>query len=327
LELRGTEKDLESVIQSGQGTVQYVEPDQEIYMIPEVEEATESLGEEDVQVQAATWGLNKVGVDATSRKGAGTFIYILDTGVRVSHGDFTSRAVPALDMTGGWEKKCNGDMTCAGDAQGHGTHCAGSAGGKKYGVAPQAKIRSIKVLSDSGSGRLSWSFSGLNFIATGSSRPAVASMSLGSAGTHYAMKNAVDSAVQAGVTVVVAAGNENSNACQFSPAYVPSAITVGSIDKYNRRSSFSNYGSCTDIWAPGSNIESASHTSNWGSRTLSGTSMACPHVSGGAATILGAFPDKQPAGVIKILLQKAKVGLITGLKSGDVNKLLYVGER
>merc|ERR1719323_3041642 len=130
-------------------------------------------------------------------------------------------------------------------------------------------------------------------------------MSLGGSGTQQAMRDAVDAAVNAGVTVVVAGGNSNSDACNFSPAFVPSAITVGSTTSLDERSSFSNYGSRTDIWAPGSSVESAAHTSDTGSSTLSGTSMACPHVAGGAAIVLSGNPSKNPATVLQELMDKA----------------------
>merc|ERR1719437_418950 len=175
-------------------------------------------------------------------------------------------------MSRGWLNECNGDANCARDKQGHGTHCAGSAAGDTYGVAPLAQVRSIKVLSDSGSGQWSWSYSALDWLATSSVRPAVASMSLGGSGNQQAMKDAVDAAVAAGVVVSVAAGNDNTDACNFSPAYVPSAITVGSTDSTDRRSYFSNYGTCVDIWAPGSSVLSAGHTSDSASSTKSGTS-------------------------------------------------------
>merc|ERR1712113_1271270 len=177
----------------------------------------------------------------------------------------------------------------AADVQGHGTHCAGTAAGTVYGVAPSAQTRSVKVLSDQGSGAWDWSYQALDWLATSSVRPAVASMSLGGNGVVAGMRDAVDAAVNSGVVVSVAAGNSNADACGFSPAYVPSAITVGSTTSTDARSSFSNYGTCVDIWAPGSNVVSASHLSDTGTTSLSGTSMACPHVSGAAALILGAF--------------------------------------
>jgi len=317
LEMRGSEKDLEAVIHSSHGAVRYVEPDQTVHMIPEVE------GD---GVEAATWGLNRIGADQRGRAGSATTIFILDTGVRVSHREFGGRAVPALDTTIGDPFECNGDMSCAGDVQGHGTHCAGSAAGETFGVAPQAAVRSIKVLSDQGSGSWSWSYSGLDWLARSEIRPAVASMSLGGSGTQQAMKDAVDATVNAGVLVVVAGGNSNSDSCRFSPAFVPSAITVGSTTSRDARSSFSNYGACTNIWAPGSAIVSASHTSDSGSKSLSGTSMACPHVAGGAALVLEESPTMKPSAVLEALLSNAAKDYLTDLKAGDTNALLFVGE-
>ena len=154
-------------------------------------------------------------------------------------------------------------------------------------MATSAALQSVKVLSDQGSGSWSWSFAALDWLAASSDRPAVASMSLGGSGTTSAMKDAVDAVVSAGVVMVVAAGNENSDACGYSPAYVPNAITVGSTDSTDARSYFSNYGTCVDIWAPGSSVVSLSHTSDTGTSTKSGTSMACPHVMRGSRIDLG----------------------------------------
>jgi len=151
-------------------------------------------------------------------------------------------------------------------------------------------------------------------------------MSLGGAGTQQATKDAVDAAVNSGVTVVVSGGNYNSDACRFSPAFVPSAITVGSTTSTDARTSFSNYGSCTDIWAPGSSIVSAWHTSDTGSRSLNGTSMACPHVSGAAALVLEADPTKKASAVIQELLDTAYLHVISDLKAGDTNALLCIAE-
>merc|ERR1719322_1143242 len=272
-----------------------------------------------------TWGLTRVGADERDYTGIGSTVFVLDTGVRVSHQEFGGRAVPSLDMTIGDPVECNGDRNCAADNQGHGTHCAGTVGGETFGVAPGAAVRSIKVLSDQGSGQWSWSYYALDWLAVHPTRPAVASMSLGGSGNQQAMVDAVDAAVNGGVTVVVAGGNENTDACTKSPAFVPSAITVGSTTSSDARSSFSNYGSCTDIWAPGSSILSASHRSDTGTATLSGTSMACPHVSGGAALLLEQNPGLSSSGVISQLGANAIKSRISGLKSGDTNHLLYVG--
>jgi len=315
LEMRGTEADLEQVIHSAEGAVKFVEPDHEVNMIPELESD---------DVEAATWGLNRVGADQRSRGGAGATVYVLDTGVRSSHQDFGGRASSALDMTSGELVECNGDVNCARDAQGHGTHCAGSAAGETFGVAPQASVKSVKVLADSGRGSWSWSYSALDWLAQSEVRPSVASMSLGGPGTQQAMREAVDAAVNAGVVVVVAGGNDNQDACKFSPAFIPSAITVGSTTSTDTRSSFSNYGKCTNIWAPGSAVTSASHRSDTGSTTLSGTSMACPHVSGAAALVLQANHNMKPSAVLSELTNTAARDYIKGLYNTDVNFLLNV---
>lgn len=315
LEMRGSEGDLERVISMSNGAVKFVEPDQEVQMIPELEAS---------EVEASTWGLNRIGADGRSRGGAGATIFVLDTGVRSSHQDFGGRASSALDMTSGEPVECNGDVGCAGDAQGHGTHCAGTAGGESFGVAPQAAVKSVKVLSDQGSGSWSWSFSALDWLAQNQVRPAVASMSLGGSGTIQAMREAVDAAVNAGVVVVVAGGNNNKDSCEYSPAFVPSAITVGSTTSSDTRSSFSNWGACTNIWAPGSDVVSASHTSDTGSVSFSGTSMACPHVSGAAALVLQESPSMKPSAVLSALQASAAQNYVKGLWSTDTNLLLSV---
>jgi len=317
-EVHASEEQLEKVLSMAPGELDFIEPDGMVYLIPE--QGVETMP------MAASWGLDKIGVPSRPRNGAGVNIYVLDTGIRSSHQDFGGRASGAIDLTSNTLRECAaGDANCAGDAQGHGTHCAGTAGGNTYGVASGAKLFAGKVLSDSGSGSWSWSYDALNWMATKSRRPAVASMSLGGSGTQSAMRTAVDAAVNAGVTVVVAGGNSNSDSCFFSPAFVPSAITVGSTTSTNFRSSFSNYGSCTNIWAPGSDITSASHRSDTGSATFSGTSMACPHVSGASALVLQANPGWKSNQVLSDMLSKASKGKIQDLKNGDTNALLWVG--
>jgi len=318
VELRATEANLEKVIGSNKGMVKFVTPDQLDMMIPEIEA--------DVGVKAATWGLNRIGADRRGGGGAGVTIYVQDTGVRVTHQEFGGRASSALDVTSGRAVECNGALSCATDAQGHGTHCAGSAGGKNYGVASAASVRAVKTLSDQGSGARSWQYTAIDWVTVSGARPAVISMSLGGSGADPGYTRVIDAAVARGVTVVVAAGNSNSDACNFSPAFAANAITVGSTTSTDTRSSFSNYGTCVEIWAPGSNVKSASHRSDTGSSTKSGTSMACPHVSGGAALVLGANPNQKPSAVLAKLLDDAYMNELTGLKRGDTNALLCVAE-
>jgi len=310
----GTENELaEAFERVGGGKWQFVEPDSEVRVLPEV------------TPYADTWGLNMIGKDTAPNKGNGANIYVADTGIRVSHTDFGGRAKRGVDITTGVVRVCNpADQTCAADNAGHGTHCAGTTAGLKYGVAPEATVWSIKVLSDSGSGSFAWSNSGLDWVSKSGARPAVVSMSLGGRGVVSSIRVSVQAVTNAGVVVVVAAGNENNNACLFSPAYVPEAITVGSTDSLNKRSSFSNYGTCVNIWAPGSAILSAAHTSDTGTATFSGTSMACPHVSGAVALVLSMNKDAGTKTLSK-LLASSKVGKITGLMANDTNKFLCVG--
>jgi len=253
-------------------------------------------------------------------------IYVQDTGVRVTHQEFGGRASSALDVTSGSAVECNGDLSCARDVQGHGTHCAGTAGGETYGVAAAASVRAVKTLSDQGSGARSWQYTAIDWVTVSGVRPAVISMSLGGSGSDPGYSEVIDAAVENGVTVVVAAGNSNGDACNFSPAFAANAITVGSTTSTDARSSFSNYGECVQIWAPGSSVVSADVSSDTGSRRLSGTSMACPHVSGAAALVLGVDPSKNSAKVLQELMGNAIMNTVTDLRVGDTNALLFVGE-
>jgi len=315
-EVHSTEEELEQVLALAPGQMEFAEPDGMFYLDPE--ESVEPA-------QSKSWGLDRVNAPNRFATGEGAHIYVLDTGIRISHTDFGNRASHAIDLTSNTVRECNGEPDCGNDAQGHGTHCAGTAGGAEFGVAIGAKIYSGKVLSDQGSGSWSWSYDALDWLATKSSKPAVSSMSLGGSGTQDAMRVAVDTAVAAGVVVVVAGGNSNRDACFFSPAFVPSAVTVGSTDRADRRSGFSNFGTCTEIWAPGSDIASLSHLSDTGSRSLSGTSMACPHVSGGAALVFEGNPLFSPAQVLSDLLDRSEKDSLTNLRPGDTNALLWVG--
>jgi len=314
-EMRGKESDLEVVAKRGGRLLKFFEPDATA-AIPELR-----AGDNEPEL----WGLERIHAYSRPSEGAGVTVFILDTGIRTTHQDFGGRGIPTVDMSSGSVVECEGALSCAGDAAGHGTHCAGTAVGTTYGVAPAATVRSIKVLSDQGSGPWSWSYGALDWVATSSMRPAVASMSLGGSGTMQAMADAVEATVNAGVIVVVAAGNFNAHACNYSPAFVPSAITVGSTDSLNSRSSFSNYGPCTNIWAPGSSILSAGISSDTAFATFSGTSMACPHVAGGAALVLERSPSFNHAQVLEKLQAAARTDAITGLYGSDINKELFVG--
>jgi len=324
IDVRGTEKDLEAIVKSNRAACKFIEPNQPVSMIPELDADPNS---------SPSWGLDRVGANRrSSNQGAGTHIFVLDTGVRTTHQDFGGRGTPGVDYSSGSPVECNGDLECAADRQGHGTHCAGSAAGTTFGVASEAAVYGVKVLGDNGSGGLAGILGGIDWAASSSARPAVVSMSLGGQcpfGWCWLMgsiKTAIEEAVASGVTVVVAGGNSNSDACGFHPAFVPAAITVGSTDSNDARSYFSNYGSCTNIWGPGSSITSASHEDDTGSATFSGTSMACPHVAGGAALILERFPSFQAPQVLEKLHAYAATNYITDLKTDDTNKLLYVAD-
>jgi len=272
------------------------------------------------EVTAATWGLERVGAGTGGRTGAGVNIYVLDSGVRVSHQDFGGRAIPTLSAETLPPVECNGDSSCAVDDRGHGSHCAGSAGGTTYGVAPLSTIRAM----DRGSS-FADAYAAMDWVALNAIRPAVLTMSFGSGGQSQGSEEAVDSVVNQGVTVTVAAGNNNGDACSFTFAYVPSAISVGSSTSTDARSSFSNYGACITIFAPGSSIVSADYRSDTGTSTKSGTSMAAPHVAGGVAVILALEPSLSPAKVKERLLELAEADALTGV-NGSPNLLLNVRE-
>ena len=159
------------------------------------------------------WGLERIGAYKRSSQGNGVSVFVLDTGVRTTRQEFGGRAISTLDLTSGALVECNGALGCAADRDGHGTHCAGSAAGTTYGVAPGATVRGVKVLADYGGGQFSWILAALDWMATSSIRPAVASLSLGGSGAHQTIKDSVDAATSAGVTVVTSAGNSNSDGC------------------------------------------------------------------------------------------------------------------
>ncbi|EAW10612.1 S8 family peptidase [Aspergillus clavatus NRRL 1] len=273
----------------------------------------------------APWGLGSIshkGQASTNyvydtSAGAGTYAYVVDSGINVDHIEFQGRATKAYNAVGG-------DHV---DTLGHGTHVAGTIGGKTYGVAKQTNLLSVKVF-EGRTGSTSVILDGFNWAANdivskGRKGKAAINMSLGG-GYSYAFNNAVESAYEQGVLSVVAAGNEGVDASNSSPASAPNALTVGATNKSNARASFSNYGKVLDIFAPGQDILSAWIGSTTATNTISGTSMATPHVVGLAVYLMGLEGVSGPAAVTQRILQLATSGVISDVK-GSPNKLAYNG--
>jgi len=309
--------EMEALVTEGSGGIQLVEPDGEDHMIPELDEVSTE--------DQASWGLDMIGVAERPASGKGVHIYVQDTGVRVSHRDFGGRASALMDFTTGELVLCNGDSACVSDSIGHGTHVAGTTGGDMYGVANQANIYAIKTLGDSGSGQQSWNIGSIDWIATTGRKPAVINLSLGGKGQNQGYEVAINAASAVGVTVVVAAGNFGTDACTYSPAFVPSAITVGALGGEEARASYSNFGTCVDIMAPGTSITSASQIADTMSARLTGTSMSCPHVAGGAAVLLSMYPWYNRDAIFAHFESHGRKGYMRNLKPGDPDLLLWVG--
>jgi subtilisin family serine protease len=290
--------------------VQYVETDATIRV-----QGTQS---------GATWGLDRI--DQRSRRlnrsyryertGAGVTAYIIDSGIRRGHAQFGGRVASGITRIR--------DGRGTGDCNGHGTHVAGTVGSNRYGVAKRVTLRPVRVMNCRGSGTLSGVIAGIDWVTSHhkSGRPAVANMSLGGQAS-LALDQAVNRSITDGVTYVVAAGNDNRAACNYSPARVSPAVTVGATTKSDARSPFSNKGPCVDLFAPGSGITSAWNTSNTATKTISGTSMAAPHVAGAAALILQQQPGATPQAVKQALLKSATTGVVTNRGTGSPNRLLF----
>jgi hypothetical protein len=240
-------------------------------------------------------------------------VYVLDTGIRVTHAEFGGRASIAFDAIADGQ---NGS-----DCHGHGTHVAGIIGGARYGVAKAVALHSVRVLACDGNGTVSGVVAGVDWVTAHHVKPAVVNMSIGG-GTSAAMDEAIERSVSTGVTYAVAAGNDTGDACLGSPARAPSALTVGASDDTDARAYFSNYGSCVDLFAPGVDVRSAYYTSNTAVATLSGTSMASPHVAGAAALFLQANKSASPQAVVTALTSKATRGAIMDAVNSP-NLLLY----
>ncbi|RZU31314.1 S8 family peptidase [Blastococcus saxobsidens] len=276
--------------------------------------------------EQATWGLDRIDQAALPlsttygyvNTGAGVTAYVIDTGIRLDHADLGGRAMPGFDAFGGTGVDCNG----------HGTHVAGTIGGTAHGVAKAVDLVAVRVLDCNGSGSTSGVIAGIDWVTAqhGPGQPAVANMSLGG-GASTALDTAVKDSIADGVTYAVAAGNGNragkpQNACNYSPARVPAALTVAASDRADEPASFSNYGSCVDLFAPGVGITSAWHTAATATSTISGTSMATPHVAGVAALYLQGVPAASPATVASVIQAATTKNVVPTTRTAN-NDLLF----
>lgn len=270
----------------------------------------------------ATWGLDRIDqVDLPldtqyhfGGTGAGVYAFIIDTGLRADHTEFTGRVQPGYGVVA--------DGNGTNDCNGHGTHVSGTVGGSTWGVAKGVTLVPVRVLGCSGSGPWSDVIAGIDWVAGSTRRPAVANLSLGGAASST-VDAAIAGAVSQGVTMVVAAGNNNGqDACLYSPAREPSAITVGATSNNDYRAYFSNVGTCVDLFAPGYDITSAWNTSTTASNTISGTSMAAPHVTGVAALVLQGTPSATPAAVTNAILSGATPNHVINAGTGSPASLL-----
>jgi subtilisin family serine protease len=287
--------------------VEFIEEDAEIHL-----DATQTLpgGE--------PWGLDRIdqrnlpltGTYTFNNNGAGVRAYIIDTGIQTSHPEFGGRASAVFDALGGNGQDCNG----------HGTHVAGTVGGSTFGVAKGAFLRAVRVLDCNGSGSNSGVIAGMNFVRQNSIHPAVANMSLGG-GFSQAVNTAATNLVNSGVFLAVAAGNSNANACNSSPASATGVFTTAASDRTDLRASFSNFGACVEAYAPGVAIRSA--WLNGGTNTISGTSMATPHVTGVGALYKGDNGDTSSATISNFIIAQATTGVIRSNPAGTPNRLLF----
>lgn len=333
-DLRATEETLEALMSADtKHVVKFIEPDPvEMILDVGVEDLSKPSG--DVSTFSnSVWSARRVGAgssDATGSvaTGKGVHVYVVDSGCRSTHRDFGGRAIPVLDTTVGNGDNgvdCNGDTSCATDSIGHGTHVAGSVGGTTFGVAPDSLVHPMKISFD---GFSTWSRTivAFDWAAAKGERPAVVTASVGGSGTSAGLEGAVNTLTNRGVLVLTSAGNSGRDACGWTPANVANCMSVGATSGTDTPAFFSNFGSCVDIWAPGIEVISGTHTSDTGSMKRAGTSMAAPHVAGGAAVFLEQNPSLSAVALRTKLENTALDNMIPEMKApDDSNRLLWVG--
>ena len=275
-----------------------------------------------------TWGLDRLDqverpLDNTyndkNLNGAGVNVYVLDTGIRTAHTEFGDHRASASAEADFIYDGLNGQ-----DGNGHGTHVAATIGGTTYGVAKQVRLYSVRVLDSAGHGTVAGAIAGIDWITQNHVGVSAANMSLSSSVISQAMDDAIKASVAAGTVYVVAAGNSNLDASTISPAHVAEAITVAATDKTDTRASFSNYGASVDLFAPGVAITSAWNASDTAINTISGTSMAAPHVCGMAARYLQDNPTATPADVQAHLVNIATINHVPNSGTGTPNRLACI---
>ena len=271
---------------------------------------------------SAVWGLDRIDQRflplnssfTYARTGLGVRIYVLDSGIRRTHQQFGGRALAGADFV----KDGRGTSDC----NGHGTHVAGTAGGSTYGVAKQATLVPVRVLGCDNKGSWSRIIAGIDWVTANARKPAVANMSLGGSGSR-AVDEAVARSINSGVVYTIAAMNDASDACNYSPARLNAALTVAASDQSDRRASFTNYGRCVDLYAPGASVLSSFNTSDVATALYWGTSMASPHVAGAAAQYLQAYPGATPAQVSSALIGATTRDRISNPGANTPNRLLF----
>ena len=288
-----------------------------------------SYVEQDSEISIAStqfspgWNLDRVdqrnlpwdGAYNYTSTGAGVHAYIIDTGIRPTHVEFQGRASAVYDNVGDGQ---NGI-----DCNGHGTHVAGIIGAATYGVAKNVYLHGVRVLQCNGSGAISNLIAGVDWVTANGIHPAVANISAAAAGSSPSLESSVTNSINSGITYAIAAGNGNWDACNFTPARTPAALTVGASDETDLRALYSNYGTCVDLFAPGNRIDSTWDTSDTAINNLSGSSMAAPMVAGVAALYLQAHPSASSSTVMSAVMGTVTTGVLNTLDTVSPNKLLY----